>query len=119
MAGTGSRAAYILRACPWKMSPSGGLVWTPTRPPPRRPASCPSGLVDTWLISDGGPCPLAGHLLWSGGWDTLPLGGGIGPGWREGIWERIGRILFFGVIFPGSVRCWVLAAGLLGQSRVI
>ena len=44
------RAAYILRACPWKMSPSGGLVWTPTRPPPRRPVTCPPVLADTWLF---------------------------------------------------------------------
>ena len=50
MAGTDLRAAYILRACPWKMSPSGGLVWTRTRPTPRRPATCPSDLADTWLV---------------------------------------------------------------------
>ena len=46
--------------------------------------------------------------------DTL-----IGPSWWKGTWEGIGQILFFGVIFSGSVRCRVLAAGALDQSRVI
>ena len=64
----------------------------------------------------GGPCPLAEHLLWLGGWDTLPLGGGIGPGWREGIWERIGRILLWSHLPSISRR--ILFAGLLNQSRV-
>ena len=116
MAGTGSQAAYILRACPWKMSPSGGLVWTPTRPPPWRPVTCPSDLVDTWLI-------LQWWALSPGRTPFVVRQGGHPsaerkdrPGWKKGIWERIGRILLWSHLPSISRR--ILFAGLLNQSRV-
>ena len=111
MVGAGSQAAYILRACSWKCHLL--VAWWGHRsdllPGDRSPVH------RFWQMHNyspgDGPCPLAGHLLWPSGWDTSPLGGGMGPNWRDGIWERIGRILFSWSQFPwvsplSGPRCW-------------